>query len=202
MNWLERRRKRKLLGHKRIEIKGMHFVIRKVNPLMDFPADKVPQLFTDFQTVRKPDPTKPPTIEQIKAMREQMLAFIQAGVVEPRLVPVGIGDKNGNEDGLTVDDICRDQDMGMRLYWEIMSHSLNTFSGVKSLFFSIKQKLLLSILLRIGTGYSPSTSSVPTSNLPPTNGNSLISSSHGLPLMKNNDNLKVPNVKAGGTING
>lgn len=188
MTWFERRRKHKLLGYKRIKIGGMRFLIRRVNPLMDFPAEKVPQLFTELQSARKPDPTKPPTIEQIKAMREQMLTYIEAGVVEPRLAPVGAGDKNGKEDGLTAEDLCRNQDMGMRLYWAILSHSLNTFKGIKGLFFSIKQKLLLSILLRVGTAYSPWTSSPPTTSPPPSRGNSLTSLSPGLPLTKNRDN--------------
>jgi hypothetical protein len=203
VNWLERRRKSKLLGYKRIKIKGMRFVIRRVNPLMDFPVEKVPQLFTELQSARKPDPTKPPTIEQIKAMREQMLIYIEAGVVEPRLVPVGVGPKNGMEEGLTAEDLCRDQDMGTRLYWAILSHSLNTFKGIKSLFFSIKQKLLLFILLRIGTVSNRWMSSPHPMNPLPTNDNSLTSLSRESPLTKNSGNMKTPNANpAEGTVNG
>jgi hypothetical protein len=203
MNWLERRRKAKLLGLKRINIKGMCFMIRRVNPLMDFPVEKVPQLFTEFQSARKPDPTKPPTIEQIKSMREQMMAYIEAGVVEPRLVSIGIGEKNGKEDGLTAEDLCRDQDMGTRLYWAILSHSLNTFKGIKGLFFSIKQRFLLFILLRIGTVYNRSMFSTPAQNPLPSNDNSSISSLLESFQTKNKDSLKTLSVsRAGGTVNG
>jgi hypothetical protein len=189
VTWFERRRKQKLLGLKRIVINGMRFTIRRVNPMMDFPLDKVPQLFTEFQTSRKPDPTKPPTVEQVQAMRDMMFAYIEAGVVEPRLSPVGVGDKNGQEDGITAEDLCRDQDMGIRLYWEILSHSLNTFRGVKSLFFSIKQKFLLSMLLRLGSGLSRWMSSRPPIPQPPTSGNFSTFSSPASPSRKNSDRL-------------
>jgi len=188
MNWLDRRRKQKLLGYKRVEIRGMNFTIRRVNPLMDFPVDRVPQLFTEIQSARKPDPTKPPTIEQIKLLREQMLTYIEAGVVEPRLASIGVGDKNGKEDGITAEDLCRDQDMGMRLYWAILSHSLNTFKGIKGLFFSIKQKLLLFILLRIGTASSQLMSSIQKSNLQPLSDNPSISLLPESLPKKNRDN--------------
>ena len=201
MTWFERRRKQKLLGLKRIVIHGMRFTIRRVNPLMDFPIDKVPQLFTEFQSQRKPDPTKPPTVEQITAMRDSMLAYIEAGVVDPRLVPVGTGDTKDKEDGITAEDLCRHQDMGMRLYWEILSHSLNTFRGIKGVFFSIKQKLLLSMLLRLGSGFSRWMSSPPTNLLPPMNDNFSTSLSPASPSTKNSDRLINPAViqNAGGT---
>lgn len=203
MNWLERRKKKNLLGLKRIKINGMRFTIRRVNAMMDFPAEKVPQLFTEIQSARKPDPTKPPTAEQVRAMRDVMLNYIEAGVIEPRLVPVGAGDKNGKEDGITAEDLCRHEDMGMKLYWEILSHSLNTFKGIKGVFFSIKQRLLLSMLLPLGMGLSRLMSSHQTLNQPPSNDNNSISLSPELPLMKNTDNSKnygvMPNA---GTANG
>jgi hypothetical protein len=189
VTWFERRRKQKLLGLKRIVVHGMRFTIRRVNPLLDFPIDKVPQLFTEFQSQRKPDPTKPPTIEQIQGMREMMLAYIEAGVVEPRLVPTGTGDKKDKEDGITAEDLCRHEDMGMRLYWAILSHSLNAFSGAKGLFFSIKQKLLLFMLLRINSASNQLMYSPLKNQRPHTRDSSLTSSSSVLPPTKNSDNL-------------
>jgi len=69
---------------------------------------------------------------------------VQAGLVKPELVPVGKGDQRGKEDGITVDDIFRDEDLAIKLYIEILAHSLNRFKGMRGLFFSIRIKHLLS----------------------------------------------------------
>ena len=125
-------RKESLLGYKKIIVNGMRFTIKKVNPLIDFPPDKIPQIFTDFISRRKP-PEKPTEIEFSKA-KNDMSAIIKAGIVSPEL-------SNNEKEGITVDDLFRDPTMGPKLYIEIMSHSLNYFKGLKGLFFYQKIKL-------------------------------------------------------------
>ena len=202
LNWFERRRKRRLLGYKNLKINGMRFTIRRVNPFMDFPGEKIPQLFTEIVSSRKTDPTKPPTTEQINSVRDVMLSFIKAGVVEPRLVPIGIGDKNGKEDGLTAEDLCRDHDMGLRLYWAILTHSLNAFKGVKGLFFSIKQRLSLFTLLRVDTVWNQWMSLRPIQNPPLMNDNASIFSSQESLSKKKNVNGMMPSETLVGGDNG
>lgn len=130
--------KEKLQGSKTIKVCTSRFTIRRINPLLDFGLEHMPQVFTSFQSARKTDksPYDP------KAIVEQMMRVVEAGVVEPPLVPVGKGDKRGHEDGLTVEDLFRDEECGFKLYSEIMLHSLNKFSGLKKVFFSLKMRLL------------------------------------------------------------
>lgn len=149
--WSAARKKRRLLGLKDIRINGMRFTIRRVNPLMDFPASQVPQLFTESPIYAKVDASKSFTPLQAENMRQTILSFIQAGVVEPKLVPIGKGDQRGKEPGITSEDLFRDPDMGIRLYFEILHNSLNVFSGIKGVFFSIKKKLWLFMHLRLST---------------------------------------------------
>jgi len=135
--------KAKIQGWKRIVINGMSFVIRKINPLIDLPSDKIPQIFTEFQSRRPVDPNKIPTQQEIIRIQNDMKIIICAGVVSPHLVKTEEGDKHGKEDGLTVEDLFRDPSMGYKLYLEIFSHSLNVFRGLKGVFFSIRLRLLL-----------------------------------------------------------
>lgn len=135
--------KEQLQGHKVIKVCGQKFTIRKINPLIDFPADKMPQIFTTFKSERKTDKSA----YSPAAIMEQMLRVIEAGVVTPPLVPVGKGDKRGKEDGLTAEDIFRDEETGVKLFQEIMLHSLNRYRGLKGLFFSIKTRFIYAINL-------------------------------------------------------
>ena len=66
----------------------------------------------------------------------------EAGLVEPELVPIGIGEFRGKEAGITVEDIFRDEQTGIKLYWEIIQHSLLRFRGIKELFFWLLIKRL------------------------------------------------------------
>jgi len=136
-------RKEQLQGYKKIKINHAKFVIRKINPILDFEVNNIPQIFTSFQTRRKVKETIP----DLKALIEQMKIIVEAGVVKPQLVKRGYGDKRGHEDGITVDDLFRNEEMGSRLFSEIMFHTLNRFKGLKSLFFSLKIKLLYFINL-------------------------------------------------------
>lgn len=125
--------KARLLGYKDVEINGMKFTIKRVNPLVDFTSDRIPQIFTDWQSVREipksPDPTK---------HYEAMADVVQAGVVDPEL-------SRNSDDGITVKDLFRDPVVGIKLYHEILSHSLNRFKGLSRLFFSTAIRLSLLI---------------------------------------------------------
>lgn len=134
--------KDKLLGLKTVKISGWKFKIKRLNPLIDFEPDKVPQIFSSFQSQRKVDESKWPAERQRK-IESDIKEIVKAGVVDPELVMVANGDKKGKEDGITVNDLFRDPDLGYRLYVEIMAHSLNYFKGLKGLFFYLKIKQLL-----------------------------------------------------------
>ncbi len=130
-------------GHKRITVNGMKFVIRKVNPLLDFPGDKVPQIFTDFVSRR---PEAPQTTESVKKAMEDTYAVLRAGVVDPVIEP------EEAKAGIKASDLFRDPTMGPTLFIEIVAHSLNMFRGVKGFFFSlrIKQSLWIPWLRDMG----------------------------------------------------
>lgn len=140
--------KQDLQGHKTVKIHGHRFVIRKLNPLIDFNFQNMPQIFSSFVSRRKtePEPADP------SRMLEQMMAVVNAGIVEPELVPVGKGDKKGKEAGITVEDLFRDAEIGSKLYTEIMLHSMNRFRGLKGVFFSLKNRLKFYITLAKITG--------------------------------------------------
>lgn len=175
--WLNSYRKRKLLGLKRIKVNGMRFIIRRVNPIMDFPAARVPQLFTDSPSIKMAEQSKSLTPLQIDNIRQTVLAYIQAGVVEPRLVPVGKGENRGKEPGITAEDLFRDPSMGVKLYYKILANSLNVFSDTEGLFFSIRRRLLLFISLRVSMAANLLMWWRATVNPPPLKDNSSTSSS-------------------------
>jgi len=120
-----------LRGYKKLTIKGMRFVIKKLNPILDFSSDKIPQIFTDFVSTRSPLITT----EVIRKHQLDMQDIIRLGVVDPELKP------NGTKNALTPDDMFRDPTIGIKLYFEILNHSLNHFRGLNKLFFSIGIKL-------------------------------------------------------------
>jgi hypothetical protein len=143
--------KEKLQGHKTIRVQGGKYVIRKINPLLDFPYDKIPQIFTTIQSkrpVKEEDNLHPARLQKIL---DDMKSVVNAGLVDPPLVPVGKGENFRKEKGLTIDDIFMDSDLGTALYIEVLAHSLNRFKGLKGLFFSIRTKYLLYTLCRRGT---------------------------------------------------
>ena len=126
---------------KTIWVNSFKFKIRKINPLLDFPSDKMPQIFTDFTSRRQRK--EEPGIDQARRQQRDMYTMIEAGLVDPKLVPIGLGEKRGKEDGLTVEDVFRDADVGAKLYFEILAHSLCRFRGMKGVFFStlLKRRL-------------------------------------------------------------
>lgn len=134
-NIFRRDMKSELCGHKTVKIHGHKFVIKKLNPIMDFQLNDMPQIFTSFVSRRK--------VEQIQdpiAMQKDMFKIVEAGLVDPELVPVGKGDKHGVEAGITVEDIFRDPEIGAKLYSEIVFHSLNNFKGLKKVFFYLQNR--------------------------------------------------------------
>lgn len=143
-----------LRGYKRITLAGRSFVIQRLNPLLDFPADRMPQIFSEF-VQNKADKAR--RAADPKRGGEDLRLVIEAGVVEPRLVPIGSGEKRGKEDGVTVDDLCRETDTAAWLYMEILVHSLNRFKGIRGVFFSTRTRRWLSMGLRQSSARAPST---------------------------------------------
>lgn len=131
---------------KTIRIGAFKYKIRKVNPLLDFTSENMPQIYTAYLSKRPVVSTEANlTIQQLQRFQEEMKSVVVAGLVEPALVPTGKGELRGKEDGITVDDIFRDEETAISLYLEILSHSLNRFKGLRGLFFSIKIKHALLI---------------------------------------------------------
>jgi hypothetical protein len=137
-----------LQGHKKIKIQGMKFVIKKINPLLDFQSDSMPQIFSDFVSKRKTEEKPIPSIEELNKLKDDMYTVIEAGLVYPPVVPIGKGEQRGKEEGVTVEDIFRDLEIGYKLYFEIINHCLNKFKGLRGVFFYLRLKLTLYQLLR------------------------------------------------------
>lgn len=123
---------------KKVRVNGWTFTIRKLNPLLDFPGDRMPQIFTDTGQSRKPLPEKPvPGTEQ--KMMEDFKIVISKGVVSPVIV-----EKDNGKGDITVEDLLRSGDTAPKLYLEILGHSLQLFSGLKGLFFYLRTRQSLS----------------------------------------------------------
>lgn len=179
-DWLFKRRahdysKARLQGYKEVRIDGERFVIRRINPVMDFDAGKIPQIFTGnpkavMAAQANPDPA------QLKQMFLDMYAMVEAGLVEPLLTPMKAhSDDLKREVGITVDDIFRVPSRGAKLYLEILLHSMNRMNGLKGLFFSMSVRLSLSTHLeKLTVGHLPRSSgrmaatpsSRPTASIP------------------------------------
>ena len=138
-----------LQGRKRVAIDGQVFVIRRLNPLLDFNPSSMPQIFSSFQSRR--EPSKGPA-DEARALRDMMSIVeagtvgIQAGTELLELSPKP--QKGGQAQGITVEDVFRDQAVGAKLYWEILLHSLDRFRGIKKVFFYLTSRFTLFMLLR------------------------------------------------------
>lgn len=146
----EEQLKRDLLGVKEVKIEKFKFLIKKINPILDFPPDKIPELFTDFISHRKTGQEKAFTEQQLKKVYESMYAVIEAGLYSPILVKPE-KDNSFHEKGLTIKDLFIDEEIGYKLYIEIMAHSLNRFKGIVGSFFLRKLKRLLYIQWPLNT---------------------------------------------------
>lgn len=118
--------------------------------MLDFPSDKLPALFTDNPWANDPKKQIPPSPDSVKKIQQMMYMYIEAGVVEPKLLPVGKGDDRGKEDGITVEDLFRNPNLGSKLFNEIVFHSIGREGGLGNLFFSIRKKLGLLTLFQSG----------------------------------------------------
>lgn len=147
--------KERLQEHKTVWIDGLRFTIRKVNPLLDFTSDKMPQIFTDVYSKRGTTRDHPATVPEFKKLQADMMNVVQAGLIAPKL---------GKD--LSVEDIFSNPDLGAQLFQEIIIHSLNRFRGIKGVFFSIKIRRSILALSRQSMGFDPSTSSSPTETTP------------------------------------
>jgi hypothetical protein len=140
--------KAELEGHQRVSVLGSAFVIRKVNPLLDFSPDKMPQIFAANMSRRKPVEEGPSLAASQRALRE-MQQVVEVGLVEPSLIPVGKGELRGKEGGITVEDVFRDLQVGVALYWAIIAHSLNQYKGVRGqIFLELTRRRLYTSWLR------------------------------------------------------
>lgn len=149
--------KREIQGWKTIKAGGKKFTIRRLNPVLDFPADKMPQMFTDFLSRRQIDPARTPPIEELRRIQRDMYTVLEAGIVDPKLVPVASGPDRGREPGLTAADLFLDENIGYTLYLAILNHSLLRFGGFKGVFFSIVRRLSRFMPSRPVTASVPST---------------------------------------------
>lgn len=137
--------KAQLQDLKTLRLGGGRYVIRRINPILDFPGDRMPTVFSSYSSGRKVDPAKASAQMSPARQLEEMMMVVSAGLVEPALVPAGKGEAKGREDGITIEDLFRDPSHGAELYVEIMAHSLNRFSGLRKIFFSLQIKRLRSI---------------------------------------------------------
>lgn len=133
--------------HLRIKVGGWPFVIRKVNPLLDFPSDRMPRVFTDFLSRRKGAQEKPPQ-DDAEAMRramDDMAMMFKAGIVSPKVT-----DETEGGDSVPLKAIFYDMDAATQLYGSIIEHSLGRLKGLRGLFFSTRAKCLRYTLLLRG----------------------------------------------------
>jgi len=157
--------KEELQGRKPVVVQGKRFVIRRVSPLVDFPPDRIPQIFQSYAPVKKPDLAKIAPELEAKRVRNDITAMLNAGVVEPKLVQPKPGSEKGHESGITAEDLMRDHGVAEELYIEILTHSLNRFKGIKGVFFSIKIRRQLYTLWRVAMLVNPAKSHSPQENL-------------------------------------
>lgn len=133
---------------KRVRVNGWKFTIRRINPILDFPADRMPQIFAEAVSRRAPA-EKPVKAAEDRAL-EDFKSFISRGVVHPL-----VGLKDDGKCDFTVDDLLRDGDTAQKLYAEIMFHSLAAFRGLRGFFLSVKTRLSLAIAFQKNTASAP-----------------------------------------------
>jgi hypothetical protein len=126
--------KERLEGQKKVIIFGHQYTIRKVNPLLDFHPDKMPSVFSSFQSRRKAGANAKSEMSDPHKVIEDMMMVVKAGLVCPELV-------DDSAKGITIKDIFRDPDTGASLYVEIIGHSLMRLSGAKKVFFYLLNRL-------------------------------------------------------------
>lgn len=121
--------KEKLQGWRTVRINGWKFTIRKLNPMLDFPPDRMPRLFGELTSVRRPVPESAAKVDEKHSLEDLKLTIVK-GTVRPA---IGLTEKDKAD--FTADDLLRNGDTAVKLYIEIMSHSLNMLSGLRGVFF-------------------------------------------------------------------
>ena len=135
----EEKLKERLLDLKKIKVGGMKFTIKKINPLLDFPSDKIPQIFTDYYA-RRQNP-KDFSQEDLERLDENIKPILKAGIYKPDIIPID-KENRWKEKGLTIEDLFIDRELAYTLFGAILNHSLVQFKGFEKVFFSIRQKLM------------------------------------------------------------
>lgn len=155
-DWLFRDRRAALRGWKTIHLRGGRYVIRRLNPLLDFSVDRMPMIFAAYAPQRMAQ-AKAAEALNLKRVIEDMMEVVKAGVVEPALVPAGAGGERGREAGITVEDLFRDPELGAALYEEIVIHTWNRYRGLRGVFFSAATRRALRTARRKSLEPAPAT---------------------------------------------
>jgi hypothetical protein len=100
---------------KKIRIKGVVFIIRKINPLDYLDGSKA--VVQAFDVYRMKTPGAAVEESSIKKIKEHYADVILAGVVYPKLK------RKEEEEGFLVDKIFSDWELAEKLYSEIMQHT-------------------------------------------------------------------------------
>lgn len=133
--WLFGEHRAELRGWKTIRLRGRRYVIRKLNPILDFQLDRMPMIFSAYAPTKVAQ-GKAAEALNLRRIQEEMMEVVRVGVVEPQLTPVAAGDGRGREPGITVEDLFRDPEIGAALYQEIIIHTWNRYQGLRGVFFS------------------------------------------------------------------
>lgn len=123
-----------LENQKKVKIHGHSFVIRKINPLLDFTPERMPSIFSSFQSRRKTTVSAVAEMSDPRKAIDDMMMVVEAGLIVPEL-------SKDSATGITIKDIFRDSETGAKLYLEILDHSLNQMSGMRKVFFYLLRRL-------------------------------------------------------------
>lgn len=105
------------LGAKKsIKIRGIQFVLKKIDPLDHAKGLKVMRSCYETYTVKSKGDTEL-TDGQLKKIRDHYRDVFMASVVKPKL------SRKDEEDSVCVDDIFTDPELSEMLYMEIMYHT-------------------------------------------------------------------------------
>lgn len=104
-------------GQKLVSVGEMTYTIRQVQTA-DFAPGRVPLYITNPAALR----TQP-----LSRLQREQMQIVAAGVVEPRLVPNGMGRARGREAGVTVEELFRDPEHAHDLFVEIVAHSVTPY---------------------------------------------------------------------------
>lgn len=100
---------------KKVKIRGVIFVIKKINPMDHLTgAEVMMQTYADYIEKRQHDKAVQPNYEK---MKKHLTDVLLAGVVKPEL------DRKPGGESIHVEEVFRDWDLAMDLYNEIMTYT-------------------------------------------------------------------------------